>query len=53
MNSQNKCYLCGRNEFNKRPGTVRDMSTLDILECESCGLVFLSSFEHIRKDFHA
>ncbi len=36
----------------KRSGKVRDKPDLDILECESCGLVFLSSFEHIGSGFY-
>ena len=47
-----KCYLCGSTEFNKRPGSVRDSSELEVLECASCGLVFLSSFDHIRNGFY-
>ena len=47
-----KCYLCGGTEFNKRPGSVRDRSELEILECASCGLVCLSSFDHIREGFY-
>ena len=47
-----KCYLCGGTEFNKRPGSVRDNLELEILECASCGLVFLSSFDHIKDAFY-
>ena len=47
-----KCYLCGGAEFNKRPGSVRDNPELEVLECASCGLVFLSSFDHIRDSFY-
>ena len=47
-----KCYLCGGTEFNKRPGSVRDRPELEIFECVSCGLVFLSSFDHIRDGFY-
>lgn len=47
-----KCYLCGGTEFNKRPGSVRDNPELEVLECASCGLVFLSSFDHIRDGFY-
>ena len=47
-----KCYLCGGTQFNKRPGSVRDRSGLEILECASCGLVCLSSFDHIRDGFY-
>ena len=47
-----KCYLCGGTEFKKRPGTVRDRYELEVFECISCGLVFLSSFDHIRPGFY-
>lgn len=49
---QSKCYLCGGSKFNKRPGSVRDRSELDILECIFCGLVCLTSFEHIKDCFY-
>jgi SAM-dependent methyltransferase len=48
----NGCYLCGGNSFSKRPGRVRDRRELDVLQCRSCGLVFLSSFDHITPDFY-
>ncbi|HBE79486.1 MAG TPA: methyltransferase [Firmicutes bacterium] len=48
----NACYLCGEKSFQKRPGRVRDNENLDILECRSCGLVFLSSFDHITPGFY-
>jgi 2-polyprenyl-3-methyl-5-hydroxy-6-metoxy-1,4-benzoquinol methylase len=47
-----KCYLCGGGDFVRRMGTVRDNQTLNVLECTSCGLVFLSSFEHINNGFY-
>ncbi len=47
-----KCYLCGSIEFNKRPGSVRDNPELGVLECVSCGLVFLSSFGHVKNGFY-
>jgi SAM-dependent methyltransferase len=37
-----KCYLCDCSEHLHRPGKVRDDESLDILECQGCGLVFLS-----------
>ena len=46
-----QCYLCNETEFSHRKGSVRDNPELDILECESCGLVTLSSLQHI-KDNH-
>ena len=47
-----ECYLCDSAELNKRPGSVRDNLALEILECASCGLVFLSSFDHIKDAFY-
>lgn len=47
-----KCYLCSGTEFNKKQGRVRDRSDLEIFECASCGLVFLSSFDHIKNGFY-
>jgi 2-polyprenyl-3-methyl-5-hydroxy-6-metoxy-1,4-benzoquinol methylase len=38
--------------FKKRPGIVRDKPELKMNECLSCGLVFLSSFEHIHDRFY-
>jgi 2-polyprenyl-3-methyl-5-hydroxy-6-metoxy-1,4-benzoquinol methylase len=42
------CYLCKSEKYNKRTGNVRDNSNIDILECSDCGLVYLSSLEHIQ-----
>lgn len=47
-----ECYLCGGESFNKRPGSVRDRPELEVFECASCGLVCLSSFDHIRVGFY-
>ncbi len=47
-----QCYLCSGTEFNKRLGNVRDNPELEIYECSSCGLVFLSSFDHVRDGFY-
>jgi len=49
---EKKCYLCGGANFNKRPGSVRDRPELEVFECASCGLVFISSFDHIRDSFY-
>lgn len=46
------CYLCGGGNISQRTGSVRDNPELKVLECASCGLVFLSSFAHIEKDFY-
>ena len=42
------CYLCKHPYFNIRKGAVRDDSSLQIIECTSCGLVALSSLQHIQ-----
>jgi 2-polyprenyl-3-methyl-5-hydroxy-6-metoxy-1,4-benzoquinol methylase len=42
------CYLCKQDYFRARKGAVRDNSALGILECLNCGLVLLSSQEHIQ-----
>jgi 2-polyprenyl-3-methyl-5-hydroxy-6-metoxy-1,4-benzoquinol methylase len=46
------CYLCGSSDFISRPGTVRDCPEMEILECQNCGLVFLSSTAHIDDAFY-
>src|SRR5574344_230668 len=48
----NACYLCESNDLKKREGKVRDNDSLEIFECKNCGLVFLSSFEHIDENFY-
>ena len=42
------CYLCKSDKYSKRTGSVRDNPDIDVLECSDCGLVYLSSFEHIQ-----
>ena len=42
------CYLCKSDKYSKRTGSVRDNPDIDILECSNCGLVYLSSLEHIQ-----
>ena len=46
------CYLCKGKKVIKRDGIVRDNHRINVLECSSCGLVFLSSFSHISKGFY-
>jgi 2-polyprenyl-3-methyl-5-hydroxy-6-metoxy-1,4-benzoquinol methylase len=52
MTKQNQCYLCGNKEHNQRPGSVRGNPELKVLECTACGLVFLSSCDHINDDLY-
>lgn len=46
------CYLCNNSELNNRKGSVRDNPKLKIKECPNCGLVSLSSLEHIRNNHY-
>lgn len=41
------CYLCDHPLFSVRKGAVRDAPNLQIHECKNCGLVSLSSLQHI------
>ncbi len=41
------CYLCHATEFVTRKGTVRDNPALGVIECVACGLVTLTSLDHI------
>ncbi len=41
------CYLCRGTEFTPRKGTVRDRTDLRVIECVTCGLVTLTSLDHI------
>ncbi len=47
-----KCIICNSSNYTKRDGSVRDIPKLDILECNRCGLVFLSDFSHIDEKFY-
>ena len=44
-----KCYLCNGNNFNVRPGEVRDNKKIKVIECNSCGLVTLDDLSHIAE----
>lgn len=46
------CYICNQTEFRIRKGTVRDDPSIEIFECVNCGLVALSSTEHIQTDHY-
>jgi 2-polyprenyl-3-methyl-5-hydroxy-6-metoxy-1,4-benzoquinol methylase len=46
------CYLCNSTYFKTRKGQVRDAPDLKILECADCGLVTLSSLQHIESGFY-
>jgi len=44
-----RCYLCQSTDFSTRKGSVRDNDQLQILECQNCGLVQLSSQAHLQQ----
>lgn len=45
-----RCYLCSNQDFVPVRGVVRDRPEIPIKKCKACGLVFLSSFDHIGKE---
>ena len=47
-----QCYLCGGSDIRLHQGIVRDRKDLKVLKCGVCGLIFLSSFSHIRMGFY-
>lgn len=46
------CSLCQSKNITLRYPYVRDNKDIQVLECEECGLVFLSSFNHISDEFY-
>ena len=47
-----KCRLCGSENITETEYKLRDSKDLKVLKCNNCSLVFLSSFEHISRDFY-
>ena len=50
--TKKSCYLCGLSNCFERKGVVRDNPHLKINQCGSCGLVFLSSQDHVVEQFY-
>jgi 2-polyprenyl-3-methyl-5-hydroxy-6-metoxy-1,4-benzoquinol methylase len=46
------CYLCGADKPTVIRTKLRDIDNVMVLQCQSCGLVFLSSFDHINNTFY-
>ena len=46
------CYLCNSSHYRLREGEVRDRPEIEILQCQSCGLVSLASTAHIKPEFY-
>jgi 2-polyprenyl-3-methyl-5-hydroxy-6-metoxy-1,4-benzoquinol methylase len=47
-----KCYLCEGTQISVHAETVFKAPNLIVLKCSSCGLIFLSSHEHINEDYY-
>lgn len=47
------CYSCGSTRTSEIRQGVRDNADLNVLQCNLCSLVFLSSFEHITEKHYA
>jgi len=43
------CYLCDSKKNTLRDGRIRDNPKIKVVECEECGLVYLSSQNHIEE----
>lgn len=52
MKNRQVCYLCKSTSHTIRHDRVRDSINIKVLECNACGLVFLSSFQHINNQFY-
>lgn len=47
-----ECYLCENKDYELLHRGTRDNENIDVLRCKNCGLVFLSSFEHVHNAFY-
>lgn len=47
-----KCKLCNSTNIKIRHSSVRDRKDIKVYECNECGGVFLSSFDHISDEFY-
>ena len=47
-----QCYLCGSAHHSQIADRIRDRDDIAVLKCDDCGLVFLSSFDHITENFY-
>lgn len=46
------CYVCNSEEYTVRHNGVRDRNDINVLECTSCGLVYLSTMNHMNDEFY-
>lgn len=47
-----QCHLCNSENIGLIHKGTRDNQEIDVLKCGECGLVFLSSFDHIHNGFY-
>ena len=47
-----ECKLCGSKSVSLIHNGTRDNPDIDVLNCDECGLVFLSDFEQIRNGYY-
>lgn len=48
----NQCPICNCNKINNIHKGTRDNPNIDVLKCEECEHIFLSTFDHIRDNFY-
>ena len=46
------CYLCDNTELELIHRGTRDNPNINVTKCKNCGLVFLSSFNHVSNEFY-
>ncbi len=47
-----ECYLCHQNNIEENFPFTRDNKNIKVLKCQNCGLIFLSTFDHIQNEFY-
>lgn len=52
MNDNSRCGLCGSKQAKIIHHGTRDIQDIDVLKCEECGLVRLSTFKQITDGFY-
>lgn len=48
----NVCYLCKNENIDVLHKGTRDNADIDVLKCQNCGLVFLSTFSHVNDELY-
>lgn len=53
MIENTSCYLCNSDRYHVIHQGVRAADHVDVLECDECGLVRLSSFQGVSDEFYS